>query len=320
MTGHQEYAKSGTEGEARSWVVRLASGRLTAEEATELRRWHARSPRHAYAFAEAKRHWALMKEAVADVAAAPASPMKLQVKASRRWFLAGGMAAAASLGAVAIRPPFDLWTPFIDLTADYSTGIGETRTITMAHDVTVQLSTRSRLSLQPGSSDDVRASLLGGEAVIAAASRPITVSAGDGLVRMVSGRFNLRNDDGAVRVACLDGQADITCGGRTVTLRADQEASYRGSQLDAVKPADRDEVTAWQRGFLVFRNRQLRYVLDEVNRYRAGKIVLLNRDAGHRPVAIASFHLDRLDDVVTQMEALYNLKARHLPGGIVLLS
>jgi ferric-dicitrate binding protein FerR (iron transport regulator) len=35
---------------------------------------------------------------------------------------------------------------------------------------------------------------------------------------------------------------------------------------------------------------------------------------------VASFHLDRLDEVVAQIEALYGARARHLPGGIVLLS
>jgi transmembrane sensor len=319
MTGQQQSARTDTEGEARSWVVRLASGRMTAEDADELRRWHAASPRHALAFAEAKRHWALLGDAARDRAAVPGAPVR--TGPSRRWLLAGGMAAAAAgLGAVALRPPFELWTPLVDLTADYSTGIGETRTIAMANNVTVQLSTRSRLSLQPGSSDELRLALLGGEAVVAASTRPVTVMAGDGLVRAVAGRFNLRNDDGTVRVACLDGEVAVVCGGQTLTLQANQEADYRGAQLGAVKPADRDEVTAWQRGVLVFRNKELRYVLDEVNRYRAGKIVLLNREAGHRPVAIASFHLDRLDDVVTQMETLYRLTARRLPGGIVLLS
>lgn len=318
MSKQPDYAVE-IEGEARSWVVRLASGQLTADDASDLRRWHAMSPRHAYAFAEAKRHWALVGDAAKETA--QASSASRRSHPSRRWFLgAGATAAAAGIGAVAIRPPFDLWTPYIDFAADYSTGIGETRTIAMPHDVTVQLSTRSRLALQPGRSDDLRVALLGGEAVIASSSRPITVAAGEGRIRAATGRFNLRNDHGAVRVACLDGTVDVTCGDRTVAIGADQQASYHGSELDPVKPIDRDEVSAWARGLLVFRNRQLSYVLDEVNRYRAGKIILLNREVGHRPVAIASFHLDRLDDVVTQMEALYQLKARHLPGGIVLLS
>jgi transmembrane sensor len=87
-----------------------------------------------------------------------------------------------------------------------------------------------------------------------------------------------------------------------------------------VTTADSDEITAWERGVLIFRNQSLGYVVDEVNRYRAGRIILLNQALGSRPVALASFHLDRLDEIIPQMEALYGARARYLPAGIVLLS
>ncbi len=54
--------------QARSWVVRLASGRLTVGEAEALRRWHAADPAHAKAFAEAKAHWRLLGAAAQEFA------------------------------------------------------------------------------------------------------------------------------------------------------------------------------------------------------------------------------------------------------------
>jgi transmembrane sensor len=312
--------------DARSWVVRLASGKLTAEEGNAFRRWHAADPMHASAFAEAKRHWGLIGEAAQALsreAAAPTRrhPMQEVAVTRRRLLLAGAAAAtAASVGIAAVRPPFDLWSPLVDLSADYHTGIGQIRTIAVAENVTVQLSTRSRLSLQSDSPDGLRVALLAGEAAIASASRPVAVQAGLGETRAVSGRFNLRIDDEIVRVTCLEGRIEVRCGSEEMTLRPNQQIRYSREALSSVTSADPEEITAWQRGVLVFRNQTLRYVVNEVNRYRQGRIVLVNQELGNRPVTLASFHLDRLDEIIPQMEALYGARARRLPGGIVLLS
>jgi transmembrane sensor len=309
--------------EARSWVIRLASGRLTAKDGAAFRRWHAASTAHAHAFAEAKQHWQTVGKAAAALAAETARqterlPRKPAMP-SRRWVL-GMAAAAACAGVAAVRPPFDLWSPALDLSSDFHTGIGETRTIAVSDSVSVQLSTRSRLALQSDSSDDLRIALLGGEATIASKLRSITVSAGQGEAHAATGRFNLRNDDGVVRVTCLEGLTDVSCAGRQTTLQPRQQIRYDARGASSPTTIDADDLTAWQRGMLVFRDQSLRDMIAEINRYRSGKIVLLNQSLGSKPVVVASFHLDRLDEVVAQIEALYGARARHLPGGIVLLS
>lgn len=309
--------------EARSWVVRISSGRLTVQDGVAFRRWHAANAAHARAFAEAKQHWQTVGQAAAALAAEAAikldrGPRKPAVL-SRRWVL-GAAAAAACAGVVAVRPPFDLWSPVLDLSSDFHTGIGETRTIAVSDNVSVQLSTRSRLALQSDRSDDLRIALLGGEATVASQLRPITVSAGMGEASATTGRFNLRNDDGVVRVTCLEGLTQVSCAGRQTTLQPRQQIRYDASGASSPTTIDADDLTAWQRGMLVFRDQSLRDMIAEINRYRSGKIVLLNQSLGSRPVVVASFHLDRLDEVVAQIEALYGARARHLPGGIVLLS
>ncbi len=311
--------------DARSWVVRLASGKLTAEEGRAFRQWHAADPAHARAFVEAKRNWTVLGQATHELSREAAElsekPAPYRGRITRRAALAGGAAAAAAAVAIiAVRPPFGLWSPVLDLTADYHTGIGETRTIAMTDNVSVQLSTRSRLSLQSDGADGVRLALLGGEAAIASTARAVTVVAGAGEARTESGRFNLRNDDQTVRVTCLEGHVDVRCAGQQATLGVGQQIRYGVSSMSSITSADAEEITAWQRGVLVFRNRTLGYVVDEVNRYRAGKIILTSRALGNQPVTLASFHLDRLDEIVPQLETLYGARARRLPGGIVLLS
>jgi transmembrane sensor len=78
-------------------------------------------------------------------------------------------------------------------------------------------------------------------------------------------------------------------------------------------------VSAWQQGVLVFRSDPLSRVIDEVNRYRSGRIVLVNEELGRRQV-FASFRIDRIEDVVPRLQAVFGMRVRSLPGGIVLLS
>ena len=56
-------------------------------------------------------------------------------------------------------------------------------------------------------------------------------------------------------------------------------------------------MTAWQQGLLIFRDVPLARVIDEVNRYRPGRIIVVDPRLGRREV-VADFRLDRLDAVV----------------------
>lgn len=313
-------AAESARGEARAWVVRLASGGVTAKDAAAFRRWHADDPHHGAAFTEAKLHWDLVGAATRELA--PQSsfrPERYDTPSTRRWFLAAGLAAAAT-GVAVIRPPFGLWSPMVDLAADYRTGIGERRRVELADQVTIELTTRSRMAIRSDQPGTAVVDLLAGEAAISAGLRRVAVVSGPGEARTVDGRFNLRNVDGTVLVTCLAGTVEVACGGRTAVLNPAQQVAYGERGLSAAGTVDADTVTAWQRGMLVFRDQPLGRVIEEINRYRPGRIILLGKALAERPVATASVHIDRIDQIVPQIQALFGAQVRHLPGGIVLLS
>ncbi|UZE50933.1 hypothetical protein ONR75_10085 [Rhodopseudomonas sp. P2A-2r] len=70
---------------------------------------------------------------------------------------------------------------------------------------------------------------------------------------------------------------------------------------------------------MIFRDKPLGAVVNEVNRYRPGKIVVMNSELGRRLVN-GTFQTDKLDDFVAQVRQLFGADVRSLPGGIVLLS
>jgi ferric-dicitrate binding protein FerR (iron transport regulator) len=78
-------------------------------------------------------------------------------------------------------------------------------------------------------------------------------------------------------------------------------------------------VTAWQHGLLIFNMTPLADVVEELNRYRVGRIVLLNNAVGQRPVN-GRFRIDQPDEALLQIERAFGVRGRSLPGGFVLLS
>jgi len=122
-----------------------------------------------------------------------------------------------------------------------------------------------------------------------------------------------------VCVTCVAGDVQVEHLGRTSTLRARQQVVYTADNLGSATAVDPDAVMAWERGLLVFRNDPLAHVIEEVNRYRQGRIILMNEELGRKPV-LATFRIDRIDEVIPRLRTVFGVQVRTLPGGIALVS
>ncbi|MDN2718659.1 FecR domain-containing protein [Janthinobacterium sp. SUN120] len=299
--------------EAQAWVVRLASGQVSERDAQVFRHWCARSRKHANAFAEARAVWGAMAPAARAVKRAQAP-----VNTARRAWLGG--AVAASLGLLVLRPPMDLWPAVAGLAADYATGTGEQRQVALDGGVLVQMNTQTRLDAAPVQDGAAALVLLAGEAEFQAGLRGaarVRVQAGDGTVSAGSARFNIRLFGQEVCVTCLAGRLRVAQAGNDAELAAGQQLRYRPEHFGIARAVARGDVSAWRQRLLVFKQSTLAEVVDEVNRYRPGKLIL-NGDALKLTRVQASFSLDRLDDVIALIQDAYGARVTRLPGGIVL--
>jgi transmembrane sensor len=322
--------------EAYQWVMRLTSGEATTADVEALARWRLTSRAHRRAFAEANLLWdklgpAASESARRNAAAMPAAMGRqfstLDRRLGRRAFLGGAMAASvAAAGYVAVRPPLDLWPSLAEIAADYRTGVGQQQQIAFEGNVSVRLNTRTSITVLPpdtalGQAD--RIELISGEAAIATkpqTSRPFIVAAAQGQTVATNARFNVRRDGATVCVTCLEGDVRVQHLGQVSTMRSRQQVVYTADSLGATTGVeDPETVTAWERGLLVFRNDPLARVIDEVNRYRPGKIILMNKELGGRSV-LATFRIDRIEEVVPRLQTVFGAKIKTLPGGIVLVS
>ena len=121
-----------------------------------------------------------------------------------------------------------------------------------------------------------------------------------------------------VCVTCLNGELQVERGAELIAMKEGQQLRYdaRGESLAA---ADIEIASAWQRGFLLFRFTPLADVVDEINRYRPGHIFIVNAEIARLPVS-GRFRIDRMDEILTQIQQAFDARVRLLPGGIVLLS
>lgn len=316
--------------EASAWLLRLRSGEAAPDDADAFARWCADRPQAAHLLRDT---WGALRTAAAELAqeertaAAWANVAKRErtMRTGRRAFV--GFAVAAGASWLTLRPPMALWPSLADLAADYRTGTGEQRQVALAANVTVELNTQTRVDVLPASVAARGVEVVAGEAEIdatppsggAAALRPVVVVAGGGRMQATVARFNVRRTGAQVCVTCLSGTVALAHPRGARTLRADDQVIYDDRGVRPVSRVDPGAVSAWRRGMLVFNGVPLADVVDEINRYRRGKVVLRSAALGANRIQ-AQFPIARLDDVIDMVGRLYGAHVTRLPGNIVLLS
>ncbi|HET8611960.1 MAG TPA: FecR domain-containing protein, partial [Sphingomonas sp.] len=189
MNERQEQARE----EAIGWAMRVADPDFG--DWTALTRWLEADPLHAAAFDEA-----LAAGDAADAALKAAPPALPVVSRPARRRIAGGLLAAAIVGAIG-------WTAFEHRAAPYTvtTAPGETRTISL-DGATIALNGSSRITLDRH--DPRRATLENGEALFDVrhdADHPFRLTVGDAKLQDVGTRFDVTRDEGGLRVAVAEG-------------------------------------------------------------------------------------------------------------------
>lgn len=310
--------------EALGRVRRLVSGEATIADVEDAKRWQAQSAKHAEAFAFASRLWGQLGPAGQNVLMRGgerlpvAAQQARSYRPSRRLVIGGALAACAAYAMV--RPPLQLWPSMSELAADYRTAVGEQRRVALAGGASMELNTRTSVALRTSTDAGNGIELIDGEALIdTGGATSFTVIAGNGRVSATGARFNVRHDGTTSCVTCIAGEIDIHRLGATERLAARQQFSYGARGMGTAAAADPAAATAWQDGLLVFQRTPLAAVVDEVNRYRPGKIVLMNARLGERTVN-ARFRVQNVDEIMTLAQQVFGAKVTSLPGGLVILS
>ncbi|WP_336080319.1 FecR family protein [Thalassospira sp. CH_XMU1448-2] len=325
--------------QAIEWLVRLQSGDASDVERQAFEHWRAQSNDHARAVREAEllfgavdetevaRNWSGLDHdlAMASLTLASTSVSRPATRRKRpmtghmsfvpkRWgVMAGSLCAVLALTIIGSLQGQDLWARW---NADYSTAIGVSRTITLPDGTVAHLNTSSAFSID--FSGDIRqVNLAAGEVIFDVAkdaSHPFIVTARDGASMAVGTVYGVRIEDDCVGVTVQEGVVEVSNqSGSSVRLNAGEQAYYQdGTVPKLVEDADLAAYGSWQRGKLIFNNRPLGDVIDEVQRYKSERIVIA-RDALRNLRVTGVFETAELDELLNSLEQTTGAKLVRLP-------
>ena len=120
-----------------------------------------------------------------------------------------------------------------------------------------------------------------------------------------------REDAEQAWVGVLEHRVAVSAGGEPLVLEAGDSVRYDHTGIER-QQLDLRRATSWQRGLLVFDRVPLAQVIEELNRYRQGRILLTNAQLGQRQVS-GVFRLDSLDDALATLTAELHVQRTDLP-------
>ncbi|NIF86071.1 DUF4880 domain-containing protein [Comamonas sp. Tr-654] len=313
--------------QAWQWLRLLHSGVASHEDAESFRQWVRSSPVHQRAYEEARDRWNALKQPVSQLLQSQPTLVSDHQRAvrqrahGRRVFLGAGVASMAVAVVGVNYSPLGLWPTASDLSADYRTTAGEQRTVAVNERVQLTLNTRTTISQQTDGDETIGLHLLHGELALEVQPgvRPFAVKAGVGRALTESGQLEVSLWGKKVCVTCLAGQVQLSHPAGSRVLKAHQQAVYDSAAVSGILGVDAAAVSSWRRGMLVFKHIRLAEVLEEINRYRPGRVVLINAAVREKYVT-GNFAVASLDLALIQLQHTFSLHARSLPGGLVLLS
>ncbi len=318
---------------AADWAVRLHVGGLSAVEQAQLVQWQAADPRHPQALAFARQTWEALGELRLDPErAGPASPRRQAGRPAtaaprpRRRRLLPRIASAAMLVLVVALGWLQGPQALLYLQADYLTGKGQVRSVQLADGSTVELDSESAIRLD--FSDEKRQiQLLAGSAVfdvapmVGAEKRPFIVHSAGGQTRALGTRFVVgRESAQQAWVGVLQHSVAVSLeaaaqrGASERVLQEGQSVRYDPqSGVVALDGIDLQRATSWRRGVLVFERQPLGLVVERLNRYRPGRVVLTSSALAQRQVS-GVFRLDMLDAALVTLTQELQVQRFDLAG------
>ncbi|MBY3757257.1 FecR family protein [Azospirillum formosense] len=312
--------------QALDWFIRLQADDVNEERRQACAAWCAADPRNARAWDLAQAMWVspLLTDALAATATpeeaprdvAPVVPLqpshRFRPLGRRAMAWAAGIMVAIGLGLAADLP--------LRLQADHRTATGVQERLQLADGSLVLMDTGTALATDV-EGEERRTRLLRGAAffeVTPDPARPFRVAAGPAVVTVVGTAFAVRYLDDRATVTVRHGTVDVAHpGGPAVRLSAGEEVVVTASGIGAEHSADLSAALGWVDGRLVFEDRPLREVLDELDRYYPGLIMVPDSLADRR--ITGNYRLDDPARTATALAGLVRAETLRVSDALLIL-
>ncbi|WP_427551551.1 FecR family protein [Methylomonas sp. MS20] len=317
------------------WLVRLRSDDLSEAETLAFAEWLSQDYRHSEAFAAAENtlnemavvatHSEKLAVTLPPQTVSPTHPPERRSRqaARGRYWLGSGLAMAAVwlLAVLTIMPRQSHL--LADYFSDYHTGTGEQRQLELADGSHLLLNTNTAISVDFNA--DVRQIVLHhGQArfqVAADAAHPFQVQAGELNVRALGTVFDVYQSGGQTQVIVEEHAVLALPAGRQaadgIRIEQGQQLSYRPGHTGTLETIDLELAQAWQQRQLIVSDRPLADLVNELERYRLGRIYIADETLKQQHVT-GVFPLDNPDVVLETLHKVLGIRATHLGPWVVL--
>ncbi|MFC4313740.1 FecR family protein [Steroidobacter flavus] len=295
---------------ARRWVLRLASGEMSADDMRTLKQWLS-NPEHRRAFESARSAWRQVESLRERVGSSLPAAAKAGDR-RRNATLVGGLAAACLALFIWLGNPIIWWK------ADHATEVGEIAKVTLPDGSTAILDTNSALAVHHVAGERA-IELLKGQAwfdVKPDRDNPFRVHAGTDIAEAVGTAFSVSRTDDTFAVRVTKGLVAVSTHDKPEPIHVGAGRCACSSEIVAF---DEHIDLEWREQRIVIENMPFEDALAELDRYRPGRIVLLGKRTARAHVS-AVLSLEGLDHGLNNLARMQGLRMTYLTPYLVLLT
>lgn len=312
--------------EARRWFVLLLEQPGATKQA-EFEIWLRSDPANFAAYSAIEANWQASEQAGRRLAEKEAAQLSVYLeamdKAKSRKITARRLSALSVLLACLLAGGWWLERPHIvqDMLADYSSARAERRNIALADGSSIILDADSALDVDY-TTGERRVHLLRGRAYfdVEPSTVPFIVEAAKGEVTVLGTAFSVALMESGGLVTLQRGSVAVTVEEKAAksTLVPGEQVKFSTGGIDAVETVNVDDAMAWQKGRFVFYRMRLADVIDEIQRYRKGRIVIASSRLAEETVT-GSVSLADTDAALASLQASLGFRLHTVAGRLAIL-
>lgn len=296
--------------EAALWVARMQSADATEADKRAFENWLGADIAHRDAYEEMQRLWGTMRDIDIDI------PKPREQRIGKTAIL-----SIAAICLIGLSSFLALETGILDrFQADIYTTVGETRVVTLDDGTHVSLNTDTALKTRY-TAGERRVVLLRGEAFFDVSKnpqRPFLVESGVLTAQALGTHYAVRaaGDFQSQQVQVEEGEVQVGGPSETARLVAGDAVTLNTEGQFIHSRPDVANNTAWREGKLVFSGQPLSEVLKVLERYRHGRIVILDDRAAKLAVS-GVFDLRHTDQALQSLETNLPVTLNRISGLMV---
>lgn len=273
------------EQQAMLWQARLSSDLIDAQQLREFDVWLAATQENRQAWEAINRFWVgLDNVTLDDIGGESHAKLMLLTLPARQPYFKTGLALAASL-LLTLTIGYQQLAFYL---ADYRSATGQQRQITLADGSTILLNTASAVSVD-FSEQRRLVTLHSGEAYFKIApdrNRPFVVSSNAGQVQALGTAFDVKQQQDDASVTVFEHAVKVTTASGQVQekLAEAEQLIFSRERIKMQSTVNLQRAAAWHQQRMVFQDKPLAEVAAELDRYRSGKIIILDDAIKNLPI------------------------------------